>query len=184
MFERFVGGAVVGEVATACEECDLVAEHHVLGGVGDEDDGVAIVGKAAKEAHQLAFDARVKARSRFVEEEEAGLGEEFGADRDALTLTAAQGADRDVAPLIEAERLQDGFHAFFALSRGCVVGQAKCRGILECLRHGEFLVKDVVLGDVADGGAEGVEVVVERGTVEEDFAIGCRLEAAQCPQQR
>ena len=90
VLERLIRRAVVGEVSTAGEEGNLVAEHHVLGRVGDEDDGVTVVGELAQEPHELAFDAWVEAGCRLIEEEEARFREEFRADGDAFALASAE----------------------------------------------------------------------------------------------
>ena len=72
--------AEVGEIAAARQEDDLVAHHHVLGGVRDQHDGAALVGQLAQELHHLVLGAGVQAGGRLVQEEEARLGEQLDAD--------------------------------------------------------------------------------------------------------
>ena len=78
--QRLLGRAVEGHVAAARQEDHLVAHHHVLGGVGDEHDGAPLVGQLAQQLHHLELGARVEARGRLVQEEEARLGQQLDAD--------------------------------------------------------------------------------------------------------
>ena len=83
-----------------------------------------LVGQPPQQAHHLALGARVEARRGLVEEEQAGAGDELGADRHSLALPAREALDGDVAAGGQAERVQRVQHAFVPLLGRGVAGQA------------------------------------------------------------
>ena len=103
---RSIDGPVVGETPTGSEEDDSVALSQVVGAVGGEDDGRAVVGELAERPHQPVGGGGVESGRRLVEEQGARPGQQFDADARPLALSTTELAHPDVGPVSEAERLE------------------------------------------------------------------------------
>lgn len=170
-------------MSTLGEKDDVVAEHHILGGVGDEENGVSLVGQFAQDAHHLALSAGVEARGGFIQEEKPRPRQEFGADAHALGLPAAQSLDLNIFALAETERFQHFHDAFLPLVRSGVGREAQARRVVQRLVNRQLFVDGVVLRHVAEVGAVRIEIAIQVGAVDQHGAIGGGAEAIQCIEE-
>ena len=185
-----IGGAVVDERA-------LAHEHQVIheaiglerGLVERQDDGAAAVGQLPQQAHDVEGVFARESGGGLVEEEQPRRGEELLREVDPLALPAGDAlglfvADDGVGHMLDLERGEHLADAPVDLLVGEVGGEAEFGRRKERLVDGEVGVDDVFLRDVTDALAEGVEVVVEVESVDEDRALAGALVAVDGLQQR
>ena len=138
----------------------------------DEDDRAPLIGEAAHELHERGLGAGVETGGGLVEEEQAGLGEQFDPDGDAFLLSAAQAADLHILAMREVEIGKHFHHALFAFFGRCIGWHTQLRGVVQRLIDRQLHVDDVFLRDEADLVADGVEVGVDVHVVDEHFRRG------------
>ncbi len=73
--------------------------------MGDENDRALATGELAEQAHCLALEPGIEARSGLVEQQDRGLVNEFGGDTDPLSLAA--GIPDEGLPCSRAQVLSD-----------------------------------------------------------------------------
>ena len=182
--QRLLRRPIESEIPAPGEEDHLVAQQHVPCGMRDQQHRMALTGELAQEIHHPALAARVKARRDLIEEEEARLGEQLGAERDTSLLAAAEFADHPVPALRKVQYLQHFRYAPFALLRGRVSGQPQSGRVVQRLMDGQLHVNDVLLRNIPQLRAVNMEVGVEVVAVDQDLAVSSRPEAAQGIEQR
>ena len=126
----------------------------------DQHDGVSLVGELAQEEHHLAIQAGIKARGWLIQEEDAGVGQQFQGDGDALALPARELADQQRAARRHLYVFQHFVDALLDLGFGEVAGQAQFGGIVEGALNGQVAVNDIILWHIAKLRAEGGQVFV------------------------
>ena len=181
VFQRLVGRAVKSQVAAFGQEYDLIAHHHVFGGVGDQDHRAPAIGQVAEQLHHLRLGAGVQAGGGLVQEEQPRLGEQLDAHGHPLALAAAQGGDQVVLAVLQPQLTDDLHDPLMALLFGGIGGHSQLGGIVQRLVNGQLAVDDVLLGDVAHLAAVLVHVGIQVLAVDQDhrfLAVG-RVEAGQ-----
>ena len=81
------------------QETDIIADIDIVGGMRHQHNRMSLVGQFAQKHHHLAVQARIKARGWLIQEEEAGICQQFQRNRDALALPAGQLLDQQLAAL-------------------------------------------------------------------------------------
>ena len=121
-----------------------------------------------KEIFEEARGDYIESGEGFVEDEELGIVQQGGGDEDALLHALGVERDGRVAPGFEAEEGEEavGFEVDEGFGH---VAQAADQ--LEVLEAGEMGVDVGLFGDVAEGGAVGLEVVADALAVEEHLAV-------------
>jgi hypothetical protein len=95
-----------GQVAVAGEEHDPIAALEVGGLVGGQHDGDAPAGEPAQQSHDVGRGRGVEPGGGLVEEQHAGVREQFGGDAGPLALAARQGAHGDRGPVGQVESVE------------------------------------------------------------------------------
>ena len=77
--------------ATCPHETDIITNIDVIRCVCDKHNRLALlISKFTEEVHHLAIKSWIEARSRFIEEKDTGLWQQFKGNRDTFALTAGE----------------------------------------------------------------------------------------------
>ena len=64
---------------------------------------MALIGQFAQQEHHLAVQTGIEARCWLVQEEDAGVGQQFQGNRDALALPAGEFADQQFTAMLHLD---------------------------------------------------------------------------------
>ena len=164
-----LGGWGVGEDFAFGDDDDAVAD--VLDDfedVRDVEDRLALGGERFEEVFEETRGDDVEAGERFVEDEQLWVVQEGGGDEDALLHAFGVEGDGGVAPGFEAEQGEEPVG--FEVDEG-FGDVAQAADELEVFEAGEMGVDVGLLGDVAEGGAVGLEIVADALAFKEHLAV-------------
>ena len=99
--------------------------------MGHQNDGMSLVGQFAQQEHHLAVQARIEARCWFIQEEDAGVGEQFECDGDTFALSTRQFADEQFAPELHFYVVEHFIDTLVYLFLGEVIGEAHAGGVIQ-----------------------------------------------------
>ena len=176
-FPRFGDGAEEGQAARALGvlgQHDHVVEQvdHAVGGMGDYDDDLALIGNHAKLLKQLPGHHAVQAAVRLVQDEQGGVGNELHGDGQALALAAGELGHQTVLYRGEAENLHHFFHPGIAVGSGKILWQAQGGRVDQGAVHAVGAAHQIQLRHEADIVLHFLVVLVHIGAVEHHLRLG------------
>ncbi len=121
---------------------------------------MSLVGKVAQQKHHLAIQPRIEARCRLIQEEDAGIGQQFKRDRDTLALASGKFAHQQTAAMLHIHIFQYLVDTLRNLCLAKVVGQAHFGCVVKRALDSQITVDDVILRHIAKLGAESGEVSI------------------------
>ncbi len=170
-----LGGWGVGEDLSFGDDDDAIADQlDDFEDVRDVEDCLALRGELLQQIFEETGGDDVEAGERLVEDEQLGIVQQGGGDEDALLHALGVERDGRVAPGFEAEQGEEPVGLEVDEGLGQV---AQAADELEVLEAGEVGVDVGLLGDVAEGGAVGLEIVADALAFEEHLAVGGLEEA-------
>jgi len=168
VLQGLVGWPKESQIAPFGQKDDLVAHHHVLGGVGDEDHRPPAIGQIAQQLHHLRLGARIQARGGLIEEKEARFGQQLNADGHPLALPATEGGHQVVPLAFQAQLAKDLHDALVAFLPGGVGWHPQLSRIVQGLVDRQLAVDDVLLRHIPHLAAVFIDVGIEVPPVDQN----------------
>src|SRR5450432_2728657 len=148
-FFCFIGWSKISKSSSLCQKTDKVADIDIVCGMSDQNDSAPPISEVSKQHHHFAIQARIQARCRLIQEENARICQQFKSNGDAFAFSTGEATHPGFALLGHLHICKHLVNAPADLLVREISGQAQASSIVQRPLDGKITVHNVVLWNIA-----------------------------------